>query len=186
MPSTVYWILNAVYWRPRYWADALNWNDQIGHMQFIGSVGHYFTPGLLNPNRGKVTFVAFISFFPNVWFQMSPQIVCPNRGKNTLVAFIWFFPKVWFQMFTQIIWIRTGKVACIAFLFAQIELKSHLFHYLTFLHCVISNVFSNILNQNRHSCIDCIFVCTNRAKVTFIAFISTALAVLFTLVDSVV
>ena len=44
MPSTVYWILNAVYWRPRYWADALNWNDQIGHMQFIGSVGHYFTP----------------------------------------------------------------------------------------------------------------------------------------------
>ena len=46
MTSTVYWILNAVYWLPRYWADALNWNGQMGHMQFIGSVGHYFAPGL--------------------------------------------------------------------------------------------------------------------------------------------
>ena len=44
VPSTVYWILNAVYWLPRYWVAAVNWNGQIGHMQFIGSVGHYFTP----------------------------------------------------------------------------------------------------------------------------------------------
>ena len=117
-------------------------------------------------------------------------------------------------MFTQITWIRTGKVTFIAFLFAQIELKSHLFHlfdfsplydfkcllkyleseqakshwlhfllfstvyfqmspqiYLIFPQCVISNIYSNNLNQNRQSRIDCIFVCTNRAKVTFVAFI---------------
>ena len=46
MPSTVNWILNAVFWLPRYWVAAVNWNGQIGHMQFIGFVGHYFAPAV--------------------------------------------------------------------------------------------------------------------------------------------
>ena len=72
------------------------------------------------------------SLFSTVYFQMPPQIVYPNRGKVTFFAFIWFFPNVWFQMFTQITSIWTGKVALIAFLFARIELKSYSLHLFDF------------------------------------------------------
>ena len=46
VPATVYLILATVYWLPRYWAATINWKGQIGHLQFIDSVGHYFTPAV--------------------------------------------------------------------------------------------------------------------------------------------
>ena len=50
--------------------------------------------------------------------------------------------------------------------------QSHILYiYLIFPQCLISNVYSNNFNLNRQSHIDCIFVCTDRAKVIFVAFI---------------
>ena len=85
-------------------------------------------------------------------------------------------------MFTQITSIWTGKVALIAFfhfsplcifkcllkLFTRIEVKSHSLHLFDFSPMCD---FKCLLKQNRQSLIDCIFVCTKRAKVTFVAFI---------------
>ena len=45
-PATVYSILATVYWHLWNWVPTINWIGQKGCLQFIGSLGHYFTPGL--------------------------------------------------------------------------------------------------------------------------------------------
>ena len=42
--ATVYSILATVYWHLWYWVPTINWIGQKGPLQFIGSLGHYFTP----------------------------------------------------------------------------------------------------------------------------------------------
>ena len=36
---------SAVYWHLWYWVSTINWIGRKGHLQFIGFLGHYFTPG---------------------------------------------------------------------------------------------------------------------------------------------
>ena len=45
VPATVYLILATVYWHLWYWVPTINWIGQKGPLQFIDSLGHYFTPG---------------------------------------------------------------------------------------------------------------------------------------------
>ena len=35
---------SAVYWHLWYWVSTINWIGRKGHLQFIGFLGHYFTP----------------------------------------------------------------------------------------------------------------------------------------------
>ena len=44
VPATVYLILATVYWHLWNWVPTINWIGQKGCLQFIGSLGHYFTP----------------------------------------------------------------------------------------------------------------------------------------------
>ena len=44
VPATVYSILATVYWHLWNWVPTINWIGQKGCLQFIGSLGHYFTP----------------------------------------------------------------------------------------------------------------------------------------------
>ena len=37
---------SAVYWHLWYWVSTINWIGRKGHLQFIGFLGHYFTPDL--------------------------------------------------------------------------------------------------------------------------------------------
>jgi len=46
VPATVYLILATVYWHLWYWVPTINWTGQKGPLQFIGSLGHYFTPAV--------------------------------------------------------------------------------------------------------------------------------------------
>ena len=46
VPATVYLILTTVYWHLWYWIPTINWIGQKGPLQFIDSLGHYFTPDL--------------------------------------------------------------------------------------------------------------------------------------------
>ena len=49
-----------------------------------------------------VTLVAFVWLFSSVFFHVCYQTVCPRRGKVTLDAFVWLFSIVRFQMSLQI------------------------------------------------------------------------------------
>ena len=51
--ATVYLILATVYWHLWYWVPSINWIGQKGHLQFIGSVGHFFTPIVLGGGRWR-------------------------------------------------------------------------------------------------------------------------------------
>ena len=87
--------------------------------------------------------------FSTVCVQMSPQCACLNRVIVTLVAFVWLFSTVCFQKKSD------RHVAFIAH--PAIIIPPHLPSVgcicLTFLHCALSNVFSNGLHENMHSCI---------------------------------
>ena len=50
VPATVYLILATVYWHLWYWVPTINWIGQKGPLQFIGSLGHYFTPAQFSPH----------------------------------------------------------------------------------------------------------------------------------------
>ena len=39
---------SAVYWHLWYWVSTINWIGRKGHLQFIGFLGHYFTPAYNN------------------------------------------------------------------------------------------------------------------------------------------
>ena len=54
VPATVYLILTTVYWHLWYWVPTINWIGQKGPLQFIGSLGHYFTPAHIPSSIMKI------------------------------------------------------------------------------------------------------------------------------------
>ena len=91
-----------------------------------------------------VTLAAFVWLFFTVYIQMSPQTVCPRRCKVTLIAFVWLFSTVYFQMWPQSTWIRACIVTLVAFVW------------------LLSTVCLKMFPQT---------VCPRRCKVTLVAFV---------------
>ena len=118
-------------------------------------------------NICEVALVAYERFFSRVSFQMSSHIACQNRCIVALVAFQWLFPVWVFKCFLKSSeWTYASHVGCIWTIFLKIE---------------FSNVFSNWLSEQMHSCICTTFlhcefqmcsqiVWVNRSEVALVAF----------------
>ena len=132
----------------------------------VSSVSFQMFSQIVWVNICEVALVAYERFFSRVSFQMSSHIACQNRCIVALVAFQWLFPVWVFKCFLKSSeWTYASHVGCIWTIFLKIE---------------FSNVFSNWLSEQMHSCICTTFlhcefqmcsqiVWVNRSKVALVA-----------------
>ena len=89
VPATVYLIVATVYWPLKETVTTINWIGQKGHLQFIGSVGHYFTPGCC------ISFAIYLWWIDTIPYILSRPLffakkyeIGPFCHKNTNTAFL--------------------------------------------------------------------------------------------------
>ena len=75
---------SAVYWHLWYWVSTINWIGRKGHLQFIGFLGHYFTPDLDPPKSDFLTILFILVVFP-MKFPLKPKKATTMERKGPRV-----------------------------------------------------------------------------------------------------
>jgi len=93
-----------------YWVPTINWIGQKGRLQFIGSLGHYFTPGL-RPIFLKVSLTSACALKNlehclrnELWARRQSSIVSDWRPLEIFESFTKKCKKCFFFAFRQITW----------------------------------------------------------------------------------
>ena len=105
VPATVYSILATVYWHLWNWVPTINWIGQKGCLQFIGSLGHYFTPAWAGPSWSPALSLSsllisiqvqalqhpvfyFILLSHSLWWRTSRIIMSQDMKRRDLVEML--------------------------------------------------------------------------------------------------